>query len=59
MPICDFDNVMLMEEDDHTTPEEYASNTLPYSEFIKTPGWKSKLIASKQVISNETPLTAT
>ena len=40
MLMCNFDNVMLMEKDNHTTPKEYANNTSPYSEFIKIPGWK-------------------
>ena len=53
MLMCDFDNVMLMEDDKHTTPEEYANKTFPYSEFIKTTGWKSKLILSKKIIAKE------
>ena len=42
-----------MGNDKHTTPEEYTNKTSPYSELIKTPGWKSKLIASKKVIAKE------
>ena len=53
MLMCDFDNVMLMENDKHTAPEEYANKTFLYSEFIKTPGWKTKLIASKRIIAKE------
>ena len=53
MLMCNFENLMLTHKDDHTTPDYYTNNKLPYSEFINTPGWKSKLIASKKVIPNE------
>ena len=45
--------MMLMENEKHTTPKEYANKTYPFSEFIKTPGWPSKLILTKKSIAKE------
>lgn len=56
MVMADLKNCML-DPDSHfskyLTNDEYVKKTPPYSEFLTTLGWKSKILGSKKLLSTE------